>query len=74
MVAVKSNVCRPCEAFGRTSIQIDNSSAKDGSSNRSASSRTKNLHRLNPPVKSSPEDDMIRSANRPGVATTICGR
>jgi hypothetical protein len=71
IVAENKRVCLPCEALGRTSMQIDKSSAKVGSRRRSASSRTRDLHRLNPPAISSPEEDVMISASRPGVATTM---
>ena len=74
IVAENKRVCRPWFPFGRTSMQTDKSSANVGSRRRSASSRTRNLQRLKPPVISSPEDDVMMSASRPGVATTMCGR
>ena len=71
IVAENKRVCLPCEVLGRTSMQIDRSSAKVGSRRRSASSRTRNLQRLNPPAISSPEEEVMISARRPGVATTM---
>jgi len=73
IVAVNNNVCRPCSAEGIASRHSDKSSAKESVRSLSASSRTTNLVRRSPHMVSSP-DDLMWSANRPGVAMTMCGR
>ena len=58
IVAVNSNVCRPCSAEGTISRHSDRSSAKESVRSLSASSRTTNLVRRSPHMVSSPEDLM----------------